>query len=50
MILVLIEFIQFILLLQPIPVAARYKTWVYGRSLAGIVGLNPAWGMDICLW
>ena len=26
----------------PIPVAARSKTWVCGRSLAGIVGSNPA--------
>ena len=25
-----------------IPVAARSKAWVYGRSLAGIVGSNPA--------
>jgi len=30
---------------QPIPVAVRYKAWVRGRSLAGIVGSNPpgAW-------
>ena len=26
----------------PIPVAARSKARVYGRSLAGIVGSNPA--------
>ena len=26
---------------QPIPMAARSKTWVYGRSLTGIVGSNP---------
>jgi len=26
----------------PTPVAARSKTWVYGHSLAGIAGLNPA--------
>jgi len=25
-----------------IPVAARAKTWVFGRSLAGIAGSNPA--------
>jgi hypothetical protein len=30
--------------LQPIPVAARSKTWVCGRSLAGIAGSNPAGG------
>jgi hypothetical protein len=34
---------------KPIPGAARSKAWVYGRSLAGIVGSNPAGGMDICL-
>ena len=34
---------------MPIPVATRYKAWVYGHSLAGIVGPNPAGGMDVCL-
>jgi len=34
--------------LEPIPVAARSKAWVCSRSLAGIVGLNPAGGMDVC--
>jgi len=33
----------------PIPVAARSKAWVYGRSLAVIAGLNPAGAMDVCL-
>ena len=33
----------------PIPVAERSKTSVYGLSLAGIVGLNPAGGVDVCL-
>jgi hypothetical protein len=33
----------------PIPMAARYKAWVCGRSLAGIVGSNSAGGMNICL-
>jgi hypothetical protein len=28
---------------------AVYKAWVFGRSLAGIVGSNPARDMDICL-
>jgi hypothetical protein len=41
---------SFILLLfsksfMPIPVAA----WVYDRSLIGLVGSNPAYGMDVCL-
>ena len=30
-----------------IPVAARFKAWVCGRSLAGIVGSNPAGDMDV---
>jgi hypothetical protein len=28
---------------------ARYKAWVCGRSIAGIAGLSPAGGTDICL-
>jgi hypothetical protein len=32
----------------PIPVAARSKTWVYSRSLAGIADSNPADGMNNC--
>jgi hypothetical protein len=34
---------------KPVQVAARSKTRVYGQSLAGIAGLNPAGGMDLCL-
>ena len=34
---------------QPTPVAARPKTRVCGRSLAGIAGSNSAGGMDVCL-
>jgi len=34
--------------LLPISVAARSKAWVYVRSLAGIVGSNPAGGMNVC--
>jgi len=30
-----------------IPVAARTKAWVWGRSLAGIAGSNPAGGMGV---
>jgi len=33
----------------PIPVIARSKAWAFGRSLARIVGSNPAGGMDVCL-
>ena len=42
-------FLEDILLHRPIAVAARSKAWVCGRSLAGIAGLNPAGGMDVCL-
>jgi len=36
---------------RPIPVAARGKVWVCGRSLAGIEGSNPAGSMDVrFLW
>ena len=31
-----------------IPVAARTKAWVCGRSLAGFMGSNPAGGTDVC--
>jgi hypothetical protein len=34
---------------EPIPVGTQSKAWVYRRSLAGIVGLNLAGGMDVCL-
>ena len=33
----------------PVPVAARSKAYVYGRSPAEIVGSNPTEGMDVCL-
>jgi len=33
----------------PVPVAARSKSQVYGRSPAGIVGSIPTDGMDVCL-
>jgi len=32
-----------------IPLAERSMTWVYGRSLAGIAGSNPAGDIDGCL-
>ena len=32
-----------------VPVAARSKASVCGRSLAEIVGSNPTGGMDVCL-
>ena len=33
----------------PISVTARPTAWVCGRSLAGIVGSNPAKGMGVCI-
>ena len=36
---------------SPVPVAARSKAWVYGRSPVDIVGSNPTGGMDVrLLW
>ena len=35
--------------LLPVPVAARSKSLVFGRSPAEIVGSNPTGGMDVCL-
>jgi len=35
--------------IKPIPVVAPSKVWVCGRSLAGIVGSNPAGDLDVCL-
>jgi hypothetical protein len=40
---------SYIFPLPHITVAARSKTWVCRRWLAGIVGLNPARSMDDCL-
>jgi hypothetical protein len=33
----------------PIPVVARSKAWVCGRSLPGIAVSNHTSGMDVCL-
>ena len=33
----------------PVPVAARSKAKVWGRSPTEIVGSNPTGGMDVCL-
>ena len=34
---------------RPIRVGARSKTWVFGRSLAGIVGSNHSGSVGVCL-
>jgi len=33
----------------PVPVAARSKVWVCGRSLPGVVGSNTVSAMEACL-
>ena len=33
----------------PIPMAAQFKAWVYGRSFAMTAGSNPAVVMDVSL-
>jgi hypothetical protein len=40
---------QFSSFLWVMSVSARFKAWVFGRSLAGITGSNPAGGMVVCL-
>jgi hypothetical protein len=45
----LLKFAFFNECLLPVPVAARSKAWVCGRSSAEIVGSNPTGGMDVCL-
>ena len=32
---------------RTVPVAARSKAWVCGRSLPGIAFSNTAWGIDV---
>jgi len=32
-----------------VPARPKAKAWVGGRSSAGIAGLNPVGGMDVCL-
>jgi hypothetical protein len=43
--------VLYLLLLKTltIPVAARYKAQVFGRSPVEIVGSNPPGGMNVCL-
>ena len=33
----------------PVPVTARSKAWVCGRSLAEILGSNPTGVVDVCM-
>jgi hypothetical protein len=44
-----LQIFKFVKYTNPIPVAARSKAWVCGRSYTEIVGSNPAEGMDVCL-
>ena len=34
--------------IEPVPLAARSKALVYGRSPVEIVGSNPIGGIDVC--
>jgi hypothetical protein len=34
----------------PVPVAAQSKAYVFGSSLVGIAGSNPAEAMKVCLF
>jgi hypothetical protein len=45
------QYVIFVLLIdrESIPVAARSKAWVFGRSLTGIAGSNPTGSMEVCL-
>ena len=47
--LIVLLFTTLIISGKSIPVAARSKAWVCSRSLDGIVGSNPAGGIDVCL-
>ena len=42
-------FFQILIKSRPIPVAARSKSWVCGRSPPEIVGSNPTGGVKFCL-
>jgi hypothetical protein len=44
-----LKYLGTVLTNQPILVAARSKAGVCGHSLAGIAGMKPAGGMDVCL-
>ena len=41
-------FFIIIYILWPIPVATKSKAWVCDHAVAGIVGSNPAEGMNVC--
>ena len=40
---------QYLISFMSIPVSARSQAGGCGRSLSGILGSNPAGGMDVCL-
>ena len=44
-----VVYFYFVIVMQPIPLAAQSRALVCGRSLAGIAGSNPSHGMDTCL-
>jgi hypothetical protein len=46
---VIFRYSVLLIIFGPIPVAARSQAYVCISSLAGIVGSNPANGMDVCV-
>ena len=47
---ILIHYCRFYIGCVPVPVAARSKALVCGRSPAEIVGSNPTGSMDVCMF
>ena len=47
--LISLQFLRHQEILRPVPVAARSKEWVCGRSLAVIVGSKRVAGVNACL-
>jgi len=45
-----INFLETVLISRPIPVAARSKDWVCGRSVVGIAGSKPAEDVHVYLF
>jgi hypothetical protein len=47
---VLLKICQYVDVMVVIYQGKETLAWVCGRSLTGIVGSNPAEGIDVCLW
>jgi hypothetical protein len=46
----MLRYLALLIIFGPIPVVTRSQAWVCGHPLAGNAGLNPAEGMDACLF